>query len=132
MVRFEQVRGPLVAGLLWGVVAMASSYVRDTGGAVLLVWLPSAVAVASLYATPPQRWPGLIATLFVVQVLISLWRGTPLIAASGFAFANQVEALVCASLGIRVLGGRAKSPQTFPTSSACSPPRFSAARRERC
>ena len=113
MVRFEQVRGPLVAGLLWGALALASNLLREAGGAVVLVWIPSAVAVASLYATPRRRWPGVIAALFAVQVLTSLWRGTPAIAACGFAFANQVEAIVCASVGIRVLGGRAKSPQTF-------------------
>jgi diguanylate cyclase (GGDEF)-like protein len=113
VVRFEQVRGPLVAGLLWGALALASTFVREAGGAVLLVWLPSAVAVASLYATPQRRWPGLIGALFAVELVTSLWRGTPAVSALGFAFANQVEALVCASLGIRVLGGRAKTPQTF-------------------
>jgi diguanylate cyclase (GGDEF)-like protein len=113
VVRFEQVRGPLVAGLLWGALALALDFVREAGGAVVLVWLPSAVAVASLYATPQRRWPGLIGALLAAQVLTSLWRGTPVVSALGFAFANQVEALVCASLGIRVLGGRAKNPQTF-------------------
>lgn len=113
MVSFERMRGPLVAGLLWAALALASSFVRDAGGAVLLVWLPSAVAVASLYATPRRRWPVLIGVLFAVQVAVSWWRGTPLWSATGFAFANQVEALVCAGLGIRVLGGRAKNPQTF-------------------
>jgi integral membrane sensor domain MASE1 len=111
--RFEQVRGPLLAGLLWSALALASGFARDAGGAIVLVWLPSAVCVAGLYATAPRRWPALIATLFAVQVGLSSWHGTPIVSAIGFAFANQVEAVLCATLGIRVLGGRARSPQSF-------------------
>ena len=102
-----------MAGLLWIALAFASTTLRDKGGAMLLLWLPTAVQVASLYATPRKRWPLLLGTLYAVQVSYSLWRGVPFVPASGIAFANLVEALICAYLGIRVLGGRAKSPQTF-------------------
>ncbi len=113
MVRLGQVRGPLVAGLLWIALAFASTALRDKGGAVLLLWLPGAVAVASLYATVPRRWPLLLGTMFAMQVAYSSWRGVPFLPGLGIAFANQVEAVICAYLGMRVLGGRAKSPQTF-------------------
>lgn len=113
MVRLDQIRGPLVAGLLWIALAFASTALRDKGGAVLLLWLPTAVHVAALYATSRKRWPLLLGALFTAQVLYSLWRGVDFIPASGIAFANLVEALLCTYLGIRVLGGRAKSPQTF-------------------
>src|SRR5690606_6451954 len=103
----------LLAGLLWSAFAIASALVRDEGGAVLLVWLPSAVAVAALYATPAKRWPGLLATLFAAQLLTYSLLGVGALSALGFAFANQVEALICAGVGIRVLGGRAHGPQTF-------------------
>jgi diguanylate cyclase (GGDEF)-like protein len=108
-----QLRGPLVAALLWIALAFASTTLRDRGGALLLLWLPTAVHVASVYATPRKRWPLLLGTLFAAQVAYSLWRGIPFVPAAGIAFANAVEALLCAYLGIRVLGGRAKSPQTF-------------------
>ena len=113
MVRFKQLRGPLLAGLLWSAFALASAFARDAGHAVLLLWLPSAVAVAALYATPTQRWPAVVAALFAAQVLTSWLLGIRLTSAFGFAFANQVEALICAGIGIRVLGGRANGPQTF-------------------
>jgi diguanylate cyclase (GGDEF)-like protein len=80
---------------------------------VLLVWLPSAVAVASLYATPRRRWAPLLAALFVFQLLSFAALRIPLVPALGFALGNQVEAFICAALGIRVLGERGKSPQTF-------------------
>jgi integral membrane sensor domain MASE1 len=113
VVRIEQLRGPLMAGLLWIALAFASTTLRDKGGAVLLLWLPTAVHVASIYATPRKRWPWLLGTLFAAQVVYSAWRGLPLVPSLGIAFANGLEALLCAYLGIRVLGGRAKSPQTF-------------------
>ena len=112
VVRFERVRGPLVTGLMWSALALASVWLRDQG-AFVLVWLPSAVAVASLYATPPKRWPVLLATLAVAQFSTSLLIGPSVFAAFAFTVAHQVEALICASLGIRVLGGRAKAPQGF-------------------
>jgi len=111
--RFGQIRGPLVAGLLWIALAFASTTLRDKGGAVLLLWLPTGVHVASIYVTPRKRWPWLLGTLFTLQVIYSTWRGLPIVPGLGIAFANLVEALLCAYLGIRVLGGRAKSPQTF-------------------
>ena len=113
MVRLGQIRGPLVAWLLWIALAFASTTLRDKGGAMLLLWLPTAVHVASVYATQRKRWPWLLGTLFTIQVMYSIWRGAPFVPALGIAFANGVEALLCAYLGNRVLGGRAKSPQTF-------------------
>jgi diguanylate cyclase (GGDEF)-like protein len=113
VVRLSQIRGPLVAGLLWSVLALASAYARDAGGAVLLIWLPSAVAVACLYATPARRWPVVLAVLFVAQMLTSVALAMPFGSSLGFALANLVEALVCVGVGIRVLGGRGKGPSNF-------------------
>ena len=113
MDRLDQLRGPLLAGLLWSALALASAFARDLGGAVLLVWLPSAVAVASLYATPRRRWPLLLAVLFIVQMLTSIALAMPVGSSLGFAFANLIESVLCASIGIRLLGGRGKGPRTF-------------------
>jgi diguanylate cyclase (GGDEF)-like protein len=113
VVRLGQIRGPLVAGLLWIALAFASTTLRDRGDAVLLMWLPTGLHVASVYATPRKRWSWLLGTLFTMQVMYALWLGVPLVPALGIAFANGFEALLCAHVGIRVLGGRAKSPQTF-------------------
>jgi diguanylate cyclase (GGDEF)-like protein len=113
VVRLQPLRGPLFAGLLWGALALGTMAVRDQGGAVVLIWLPSAVAVASLYATPVRRWPVMLAVLLAAQVATSWVRGGPLGSALAFALANQVEAVICAGVGIRVLGGRGRTPQTF-------------------
>jgi diguanylate cyclase (GGDEF)-like protein/PAS domain S-box-containing protein len=102
-----------MAGLLWIALAFASTTLRDEGAAVLLLWLPTGLHVASVYATPRKRWPWLLGILFTMQVTYSTWRGIPIVPGLGIAFANGAEALLCAYLGIRVLGGRAKSPQTF-------------------
>jgi diguanylate cyclase (GGDEF)-like protein len=110
---FKELRGPLVAALLWIALAFASTALRDRGGAMLLLWLPTAVHVAAIYATPRKKWPLLLGTIFIAQVAYTTARGVPLVPAIGVDFANMVEALLCAYLGIRVLGGRAKSPQTF-------------------
>jgi len=113
VVRIDRFRGPLLAGVLWSAFALGSVWLRDAAGAVLLVWLPSAVAVASLYATPTRRWPGLLAALFIAQTVTFVLVGIPVGLAVSFAVANQVEAVICAALGIRLLGGRSKSPQSF-------------------
>ena len=113
LVRIDLLRGPLLAAMLWSAFALASAYLRDAGGAVLLVWLPSAVAVASLYATPIERWRWVIAALGIGQLLTFAALGISLWAVVGFTLANLTEALICAAVGIRVLGGRARGPQTY-------------------
>lgn len=112
MVERAQVRGPLTAGLMWSVVALASVYLRDAQGIFLLVWLPSAVAVASLYATPLKRWPPLLAVLAIAQFTTFLLIGLSIQAALAFMVADQVEAAICALLGLRVLGGPGKIPSS--------------------
>jgi diguanylate cyclase (GGDEF)-like protein len=109
----KQLRGPLVAALLWIALAFASTTLRDEGGAVLLLWLPTGVHVASFYATPRKRWALLLGILFASQAGYSMVRGVPFVPSLGIASGNLIEALLCAYLGIRVLGGRSKSPQKF-------------------
>jgi len=109
----RQLRGPLTAALLWIALAFASTALRDWGDAVLPMWLPTAVHVAALYATSRKRWPLLLGTLFAAQVIYTVALGAPIPLAWGTASANALEALVCATLGIKVLGGRSKSPRTF-------------------
>ena len=109
----RQLRGPLTAALLWIALALACTALRDRAGGVLPMWLPTAVHVAALYATSRKRWPLLLGTLFAAQVIYTVALGAPIPLAWGTASANALEALVCATLGIKVLGGRSKSPRTF-------------------
>ncbi|MEO7551242.1 MAG: diguanylate cyclase [Croceibacterium sp.] len=80
-------------------------------GATMVLWLPSAVAVAALFATPVKRWPRLLGVLAVCQFL-TLWSqlGDPVFAL-GYTLGNQVEAIVCGIVGIKVLGRRKSSPR---------------------
>jgi integral membrane sensor domain MASE1 len=43
-------RDSLLAGLVWSLVALGNVAVRDQLGAVILLWMPSAVALAAFYA----------------------------------------------------------------------------------
>jgi diguanylate cyclase (GGDEF)-like protein len=98
---------------MWGAFALASVYLRDTHGVFLLVWLPSAVAVGSLYVTPFKRWPALLAALAIAQFTTFLLIDLSVLASLAFTIADQVEATICASLGLRVLGGRGNTPRSF-------------------
>jgi diguanylate cyclase (GGDEF)-like protein len=100
-----------LAALLWSALALASAQLRDAGGAVLLVWLPSAVAVASLYATPRHRWWAMIAALGAAQLGTFMALGIALLQSIAFAFAGLMEAIICASLALWLLGGRGGEPR---------------------
>lgn len=108
-----QLRGPLLAGALWSALACTLMYLQNSIGAVPLIWLPSAVAVASLYATPERRWPQMLGVLWLFQIGTSLALGQSPATALGFSVASLAEALICASIGIRLLGGRASGPRSF-------------------
>ena len=109
----ERIWSPLTAGVLWSALAFGSVYLRDQGQTVLLIWLPSAVATASLYATPVRRWHLMLGTLAAFQFVTMKLMGISGTGAAGLTLASAVEALICAGVGIRVLGGRRRSPQTF-------------------
>jgi diguanylate cyclase (GGDEF)-like protein len=111
--RFRPLKGPILTGTIWLAVALAELWLRDWGHAVLLVWLPSGIAVAALYAAETRRWPATLAALGVAQVAMSLAIGFPLLSGIGYAAANAAEAIVCTSIGLRVLGGRRRPPSSL-------------------
>lgn len=113
MIRLEHIRGPVLAAALWFACALLSLRLEAATDAKLLIWIPSAIAVASLYATPERRWPLVVAALGVAQVAIGLIAVGSLAMAAGFALANTIEAVICAGLGVKVLGGRGRGPQSF-------------------
>ena len=93
---------------MWSAAA-AVSWQLLAAGAMLLVWLPSGIAVACQFATPISKWPRMMAVLAVFQ-FAALWclTGT-LLGAVGYTLQSQVEAGLCGYIGIRVLGGRKRS-----------------------
>jgi len=101
------------ATALWAALALASLAVRDSLHGVLLVWLPSGVAVATMHAIDRKQWPGFLALLFLVQIAVILYNGTGFLNALGLAVSTTVQALICTDLGRRALGGRARIPRGF-------------------
>lgn len=103
---------PLTVGVVWGLAAYASLALREAGEGMLLIWLPSGIAVAALAGVPRNRWPRILLTIVAAMFAVCALRGIPLANTAGFAVAQAVEAALCVQLGRRVLGpGRV--PQTF-------------------
>jgi len=103
---------PLGVGAIWLVAAWFSLALREAGGGMLLIWLPSAIAVAALAGAPRNRWPRILLTVVAAMLVVCALRGIPLTRAAGFALAQAVEAALCVSLGRRALGSH-RVPRTF-------------------
>jgi diguanylate cyclase (GGDEF)-like protein len=67
-----------------------------------LVWLPSGVAIVALLVTPGHRWLEIIGGLFAGQMASAWLIGAPLLVSFAFSVAHCAEALICASVGIRL------------------------------
>ena len=100
-------RGPLLIHVVLTVVAYlgALTYALSLGALVEmygLIWPPAGVAVASLLLAPRRWWPGLLAALFVTQVVYDLIRyDAQLLPATLWALANLVTYLVVPALIVR-------------------------------
>jgi signal transduction histidine kinase len=67
-------------------------------------WPGSGVGLAALLLRPKREWPGLLAGIFVANLLVAGLTGVPALPNLGYAVGNTVESLVCAWLVVRVLG----------------------------
>jgi diguanylate cyclase (GGDEF)-like protein len=99
--------------MVWLALALAGLWLRDYGQAAVLLWLPSAVAVAALHGNPVHRWPAFLVALAVAEVAMGLMIGFTLISSLGYATSSLAEALVCTWIGMRVLGGRGRLPASL-------------------
>lgn len=112
MKRIRHWQVPLGVGMVWALAANLSLALREAGEGMLLLWLPSGIAVAALAATPRSRWPAILLAVVAAMFAVCTGRGIPLASAAGFSVAQGVEAALCVSLGRRVLGP-CRAPQTF-------------------
>ncbi|WP_305095575.1 sensor domain-containing diguanylate cyclase [Croceibacterium aestuarii] len=112
MGRLRDWQMPITVGLVWAVTAYFSLALRNSSGGVLLLWLPSAVAVAALAEQPRSDWPRILFALFAANLLTSLFTNIPITASIGFGTAQVVEAWTCVSVGRRVLGHH-RAPQSI-------------------
>lgn len=104
---------PLVAGVIWSVLALASMALRDQLGAVLLLWAPSGVAVAAFLATRRADWWKLSAVLLPVQAITVWLVGIPIDKAFAYSVASLVQSIITVRLGVMALGGRRMVPRKF-------------------
>lgn len=113
MDRIKGLQGPILAGAIWIAVTLAEWWLRESGGAVLLVWLPSAVAVAALYSHDRRRWPAFLGAIAVAQVAISTASGQPIVSALGLAAASTTQSVLTTWIGIWGAGGSRMLPHTL-------------------
>jgi diguanylate cyclase (GGDEF)-like protein len=71
---------------------------------MLLLWLPSGLAVVVLANNPRSGWPRYLAALFVADQFTSFLLAVPLANAIGFGIAQLAAVVICVSIGRRVLG----------------------------
>ena len=104
-------KGSLIAvtvALAWTVCALGSIALREVAGAVLLFWLPSAIASAALFAArKEQRLPvlaGVVLGNLTFNALVGL--SLNMVESIGYTVANVVEPLIVVAIVRRVLGHR--------------------------
>lgn len=102
----------MLSALLWAVLTFATFGLRDGLGAVLLLWVPSAVAVAAYRNTRRRHWPLLSAVFYPAMTGAIVLGGIGWSQAPAFAFASLVQAVICAWLSVRVLGSRTGEVRT--------------------
>ncbi|MDE1467924.1 sensor domain-containing diguanylate cyclase [Aurantiacibacter sp. D1-12] len=108
---WRNLRTPLLFGCLWALLAVGSLALRDGLGAALLIWAPSGVAVAAYRYAPRKDWLLLSGTLFAFMLGTSLVMGGEALSGSAYTLSNLVQAVVCATLSLRVLGSRTAQPR---------------------
>jgi diguanylate cyclase (GGDEF)-like protein len=103
----------VVAGVSYAILAFALVRLVSVGQVGPLVWLPSGLAIAALYLVPERRWPEMLAGLGVGQIASMLLLGSPLLTAIGLSIALAIEAVICASVGLRLFDGQFNLPNQF-------------------
>ncbi len=106
-------REPLLAGIIWSLTALFCLALRDELGGVILVWVPSGVAVAAFYVVRRRHWAALALVLLPIKALTISSTGIPLAEATVYAISSIVQSAIVAILSTMALGGRSKIPRRF-------------------
>ena len=99
-------REALIALVTWIVCAFGVLSLNEQADALQFMWLPSAVAVASIFAAKPHRWPKAILAIAVACMATHLWYGFGLVASLGYTLANLVQALFVVIIARKVTRNR--------------------------
>ena len=108
-----RIRGPVVAALSYAILALALNGLVRLGEVGPLVWLPGGIAIAALHLVPERRWPEMLAWLGAGQMASMLLIGFHPLIALGFTVAHGIEAVICATVGLRLFDGRLNLPNQF-------------------
>ena len=98
---------------LWLALAIASLALRNGLDAMLLMWAPAGVLMATLLVVRRRYWAFLAAAFLPVQALSVIAVGVPVGTAFAYSGAALLQGLVCALLSVRVLGSRDTPPRNF-------------------
>jgi len=113
MVRFWQdLRMAALAAAIWAAFALLLVAARDLAGAVIIIWLPSGIAVAALQMSARSRWPWVCAALLGTQFALGCLTGLALGQAAIQSLAAMVQAVTCVLLITWWLGARDAIPRT--------------------
>ncbi len=110
---WRALRDPVLAGVVWAMLALGSLALRDMLGGVIVGWAPAGAMVAAFYVVRQQHWTRLALVLLPMQVATSCMLGTPPVPATAVAISAVVQSALIAHLSLRVLGGRARLPRRF-------------------
>lgn len=74
------------------------------------IWFAEAVTVVAFLESRRKRWPVLIAFLMPVKFLTLTFMGMPTYLALIWTVTSLLEAVIVASISLRILGGRGRNP----------------------
>lgn len=95
-----------LVALVWAVCAVASITLRDSAGTVLLIWLPSAIAVSALFVAKKHERLPLLAGLGLANIAVNSWYGLGLTSTLGYVVANLIEPVLVVAIAQKVIGSR--------------------------
>jgi diguanylate cyclase (GGDEF)-like protein len=110
---WRNVRDPLLAGLVWSLLALLCLHLKYGLGGVILVWAPSGVAVAAFHAHRRRQWLLLALVLLPIKATAIWIAGIPADEACAYSLASTLQAIISAHLVTKVLGGRQRLPRKF-------------------
>jgi len=110
---WRALREPVLAGVIWSLTALGCLALRDVLGGVILVWVPSGVAVAAFYVVRKRHWAVLALAMLPIQAATIWSAGIPLAEATVYSISSVVQSAIIASLSTMALGGRSQVPRKF-------------------
>src|SRR4051812_40129324 len=88
----------LLTGVGYSAGALLAWTLLHAGASAAVFFTSAGVTSAALVLSDRRRWPWVLATVAIIEVLIDRWQGVPVGTALGLAAANTAEPLLGAVL----------------------------------